>query len=117
MWDPIVSVPDHCFSFYLVFQIAYKYLLDTTILSEHIGLVSPFSPSCPPLTFLCSTHYSRILMSAPGPRQTQHLRFETSFRPEDHTDWERAPLNYDLQSWSSLGLNEHLRILYPDEPP
>ena len=51
------------------------------------------------------------------PRQTQHLWFETSFRPEDHTDWERAPPSYDLQSWSSLGLNEHLTILYLDEPP
>ena len=33
------------------------------------------------------------------PRQTQHLRLETSFRPEDHTDWEMAPPSYDLQSW------------------
>ena len=37
---------------------------------------------------------------------------ETSFRPEDHADWEMAPPSYDLQSWGSLGLNEHLRILY-----
>ena len=29
------------------------------------------------------------------PRQTQHLRFETFFRLEDHTDWERAPASYD----------------------
>ena len=40
-----------------------------------------------------------------------------SFRPEGHTDWEMAPPSYDLQSWGSLGLNEHLRILYPPEPP
>ena len=32
------------------------------------------------------------------PRQTQHLRFETSFRPEDHTDREIAPSTYDLKS-------------------
>ena len=25
------------------------------------------------------------------PRQTQHLLFETALRPENHTDWERAP--------------------------
>ena len=29
-------------------------------------------------------------------RQTQHLRFQTSFRPEDLTDWERASPSYDL---------------------
>ena len=29
-------------------------------------------------------------------RQTQHLRFQTSFRPEDHTDWERAPPSCDF---------------------
>ena len=32
------------------------------------------------------------------PRQIQHLQFETSFRPEDHTDWEIAPPSYDLKS-------------------
>ena len=41
----------------------------------------------------------------------------SSFRPEDHTDWEIAPPSYDLHSWGSLDLNEHLRILYPHEPP
>ena len=25
-----------------------------------------------------------------GPRHTRHLWFQTSFRPEDHTDWERG---------------------------
>ena len=30
------------------------------------------------------------------PRQTQHLRSQTSFRPEDHTYWERVPPSYDL---------------------
>ena len=34
----------------------------------------------------------------------------TSFRPEDHTDWEIAPPSYDPQSSGSLDLNEHLRI-------
>ena len=56
---------------------------------------------------------SRILMSAPDSASS----IWDSFRPEGHTDWERAPPSYDLQSWSSLGLNEHLTILYPDEPP
>ena len=50
------------------------------------------------------------------PRQTQHLRFETSFRPEHHTDWEKAPPSYDLQSWGNLCLKAHLRILYPHAP-
>ena len=31
-------------------------------------------------------------------RATQNLQFETSFRPEDHTDWEIAPPSYDLKS-------------------
>ena len=39
------------------------------------------------------------------PRQTQHLRFQTSFRPEDHTDWERAPPSYDLQSSARIWMN------------
>ena len=47
------------------------------------------------------------------PRQTQHLRFQTSFRPEDHTDWERAPPSYNLKSSGNLDLNEHFRIFYP----
>ena len=51
------------------------------------------------------------------PRQTQHLRFQTSFRPKDHTDWEIAPPSYNLQSSGSLHLNEHLNIIYPHEPP
>ena len=29
-------------------------------------------------------------------RQIQHLRFQTSFRPEDHTDSERVPPSYNL---------------------
>ena len=47
------------------------------------------------------------------PRLTQHLQLETSFRPEDHTDWEMAPPTYNLQSWGSLGSNEQFRIFYP----
>ena len=47
------------------------------------------------------------------PGQTQHIRFQTSFRPEDHTDWERVPPSYNLQSSASLDLNEHLRIFLP----
>ena len=30
------------------------------------------------------------------PEQTQYHRFQTFFRPEDLTDWERAPPMYDL---------------------
>ena len=49
-------------------------------------------------------------------RQTQHLRFEISFRPEDHTDWEGAPPSDDLLSWGSLDYNEHFTIFDPQEP-
>ena len=42
------------------------------------------------------------------PRQTQHLRPETSFRPEDHTDWEIAPPSYNLQSWFEWPFENYL---------
>ena len=35
-------------------------------------------------------------------RQTMRLYFETSFRLEDHTDWEIVPPGFDLQSYGSL---------------
>ena len=47
---------------------------------------------------------------------TQSIKSNCMNRQEDHTDWEMAPPSYDLQSWGSLGLNGHLRILYPHEP-
>ena len=56
------------------------------------NLMSSFSVSCPPPSCWCLTHVLRC------PRQTQHLQFETSFRPEDHTDWEIATPSYVLKS-------------------
>ena len=64
----------------------------------------------------CSTHQYLVHVFW-SPCQTQHLWLETSFRPDDHTDWGMAPPSYYLQSWGSLGLSEYLRILYLHEPP
>ena len=85
-------------------------LFDTTVLSESMdmtlslqqlsSLVFPFSPSCP-LSCRCF-YYTSIVHVFCCPRQTQYLRFETSFRPEDHTDWEKAPPSCDLQSQEVL---------------
>ena len=50
------------------------------------------------------------------PRMTQHLRFQTSFRPKNYSDWERAPPSIDLQSSENLDLNEHLRTTLSNCP-
>ena len=73
-----------------------------------------FSPSCLPLELLMFLHPSIVHVFRCS-HQTQHLRFETSFRPEDHTDWEMVPPSYDLQSPGNIDLNEHLRIFYPHD--
>ena len=62
------------------------------------------------LVWLCGFYYG---VSAPDSASSIWDFFETG----DHTDWETAPSSYDLQSWGSLGLNDHLRIIYPHEPP
>ena len=50
--------------------------------------------------FLClvDAEHTSIAHVLRCPRQTQHLQFETSFRAEDHIDWEIAPPSYDLNS-------------------
>ena len=60
------------------------------------NLMSPFSLNC--LLRLVDAQHNSIVYVLRCPRQTQHLQFETSFRPEDHTDWEIAPPSYDLKS-------------------
>ena len=40
----------------------------------------------------------------------QHFRFETSFRPEDHTDWEMATTSYDFKS--RFRINEWTLFLF-----
>ena len=59
----------------------------STSIHELSILMSIFSLSCPPAQHTSIVHVLRC------PRQTQ-----TSFRPEDHTDGERAPPSYDLNS-------------------
>ena len=66
------------------------------------NLMSPFSLSC--LLRLVDAQHNSIVHVLRCPRQTQHLQVETSFRPEDHTDWEIALPSYDLKSYGSLDL-------------
>ena len=96
------------------------FLFDTTVLYESItpitiqfgeSLQSKLSSS---KLLLLHTNIVHVFWC---PRQTQHLRFQTSFIPEGHTDWEMAIPSYDLQSSGNPDLNEHLRIFYPYEPP
>ena len=86
------------------------FLFDTTILSESMNMSYHYHyypvwwvlSVLAVLLWLFDVLHTSIVHDFWCPRQTQHLRFETSFRMEDHTDWERAPPSYDLQSWGSL---------------
>ena len=109
---------------YLVFQIAYMFCLTQQFYKKHeyeyiTTITIPFGESVQ--SELSSSEllllHTIIVHVFWCPRQTQHLRFQTSFRPEDHIDWEMAPHSYDLQSSGILDLNEHLRIFYSHEPP
>ena len=71
-------------------------------LHNNSSLMSHFGLSCPPVTCWCLTQWYFHVHVFRCPRHTQHLRFETFVRPEDYTDWERAPPSNDPQSWGSL---------------
>ena len=105
-----------------VYAIYSRFRIGTICLSEGMGMslslhyhyriwwvLSALAVSSVLLTLITIYSIVHILRC---PRQTQHLQFETSFRPEDHTDWEIAPPSYDLKSWWSLDLEWTIFLLF-----
>ena len=82
------------------------FLFDTTILSESMNnhynnypvwrVISVVAV----ILWLFDAQHTSIVHVFWCPRQTQHLRPETSFRPEDHTDWEKAYEKDAFHNWT-----------------
>ena len=79
----ILSIRKHRYKFYIT-TLSYRVWWVLSVLAVLLCLVDDQHTSI--------VHVLRCL------RQIQHLQLGTSFRPEDHTDWEIAPPGYDLKS-------------------